>query len=84
MIPSQYIFEDSLYYIQFVLEALESTFREFVRYRGKCRYADCAHVGEGRDDCAIMRAAEDGEISESRLSSYREIYKTLKAKKSYD
>ena len=68
----------------FPIEALESTFREFSRFAGKCRYADCAHVGEGREDCAIMRAMEDGEISESRLNSYREIYKTLKNKKNYD
>ncbi len=68
----------------FPIEALESTFREFLRFAGKCRYADCSHVGEGREDCAIMRAMEDGEISESRLTSYREIYKTLKNKKTYD
>ena len=68
----------------FALEDLESSFREFATYKGKCRYADCAHVGEGRDECAIMQAVTDGKISESRLSSYREIYKTLKAKKSYD
>ena len=68
----------------FPLEALESTFREFRGFSGKCRYADCAHVGEGKEDCAIMRACEDGEIAESRLSSYREIYKTLKSKKSYE
>lgn len=68
----------------FPIEALESTFREFAKFSGKCRYADCAHVGEGRDECAIMRAAENGEISESRLLSYREIYKTLKNKKNYD
>ena len=68
----------------FPIDALESTFREFARFAGKCRYADCAHVGEGREDCAIVRAMEDGEISESRLISYREIFKTLKNKKNYD
>ena len=68
----------------FALEDLEAAFREFAPYKGKCRYADCAHVGEGRNECAIMQAVEDGEISESRLASYREIYKTLKSKKAYD
>lgn len=68
----------------FPLEALESSFRELAAYKGKCRYADCAHVGEGRDECAVMRAVAEGKISESRLFSYREIYKTLKAKKSYE
>ncbi len=68
----------------FSLEALESTFREFSAYRGKCRYADCAHVGEGSDECAVMSAVKDGKISESRLESYRSIYKVLKSKKAWD
>ena len=68
----------------FPLEALISTFREISGYAGKCRYADCSHVGEGVDDCAVIRAVEDGLVSESRHNSYKEIYKILKAKKSYD
>ncbi len=68
----------------FPLDALESSFREFAEYKGKCRYADCAHVGEGKEECAVMQAAAEGKIAESRLLSYREIYKTLKAKKNYE
>lgn len=68
----------------FPIESLESTFREFSRYKGGCRYADCSHVGEGASDCAVASAVYNGEISESRHSSYKEIYKILKAKKSYD
>lgn len=68
----------------FPLEALISTFREISGYAGKCRYADCSHVGEGVDDCAVIRAVADGLVSESRHNSYKEIYKILKAKKSYD
>lgn len=68
----------------FPIEALESTFREFSEFRGRCRYADCAHFGEGREECAVIRAVEDGKISETRHSSYKEIYRTLKAKKSYE
>ena len=67
----------------FSLEELESTFREFADYRGKCRYADCAHVGEGADECAIVAAVEAGKIPESRLLSYREIYRVLKNKNKY-
>ena len=67
----------------FPIEALEATFREFSEYKGRCRYADCAHVGEGREECAIINAVCEGKIAESRIASYREIYKTLKAKKSY-
>jgi ribosome biogenesis GTPase len=65
------------------LDDLLATFRELLPYVGKCRYADCAHVGENADECAVARAAEEGEIPASRLESYRSIYRTLKAKKKY-
>ncbi len=68
----------------FTLEELEPTFREFLPYKGLCRYADCAHVGEGADECAVMRAVCEGWIPESRLLSYRAIWRVLKNKKSYD
>ena len=68
----------------FDLDSLADNFRELRRYRGKCRYADCAHVGEGAEECAVARAAERGEISPSRLASYRAIYKVLKEKREYD
>ncbi len=68
----------------FTLEELESAFREFSPYRGKCRYADCAHYGEGQNECAVMRAVAEGEIPESRFESYRAIYKTLKSKNAYN
>ena len=68
----------------FSLEDLLPAFREFLPYLGKCRYADCAHVGEGADECAVARAVLEGEIPASRLESYRSIYKVLKAKNKYD
>ncbi len=68
----------------FSLEELEDTFREFARYKGKCRYADCSHVGEGSDECAIMCAVAEGKIPQSRLDSYRSIYRVLKNKNYYD
>lgn len=68
----------------FSLSELESTFREFAEYRGKCLYADCAHVGEGSGECAVMRAAEEGKIEMTRLESYRSIYRVLKDKKQYE
>lgn len=67
----------------FTLDELLPAFRDLSRYVGKCRYADCAHVGEGADECAVARAAECGEIAPSRLESYRSIYKVLKEKNSY-
>ncbi len=67
----------------FTLDELIPTFREFVPYIGKCRYADCAHFGEGADECAVAKAVSDGRIAKSRLDSYRSIYQILKSKKSY-
>jgi ribosome biogenesis GTPase len=68
----------------FSLDELLATFRDFTPYIGKCRYADCAHFGEGEDECAIARAASDGKIAATRLESYRSIYRVLKDKKSYE
>ena len=67
----------------FSLDRLADSFREFGEYLGKCRYADCAHVGEGADECAVMRAVAEGKIAPSRLESYRSIYKVLKNKNQY-
>ena len=68
----------------FSLSELEWTFREFRQYKGKCRYADCAHVGEGASECAVVSARDNGEIPPSRLDSYRSIYNVLKNKNEYD
>ncbi len=68
----------------FTLEELSYTFRELREYRGKCRYQDCNHVGEGSEDCAVARASELGLIAPSRLESYRSIYRVLKNKNNYE
>ena len=67
----------------FEIDELLPAFRDLLPYVGKCRYADCAHVDESSDYCAIARAASLGEISDSRLESYRSIWRTLKSKKEY-
>ncbi len=67
----------------FSLEELLPTFPELLPYVGKCRYADCAHVGEGEDECAVARAAAEGKIAPTRLESYRSIYRVLKEKTTY-
>ncbi len=67
----------------FTLDELVGTFRDLLPYTGKCRYADCAHVGEGADECAVAKAVAEGKICPSRLESYRSIYRVLKEKKSY-
>ncbi len=68
----------------FSIGELIPSFPELHKYIGKCRYADCAHVGEGADECAVARAVEHGEIPQSRIESYRSIYRVLKQKKSYE
>ncbi len=67
----------------FDIDSLLPAFRDLSPYTGKCRYADCAHVGEGEDECAVAKAVSLGEISPSRLESYRSIYKILKNKSGY-
>lgn len=67
----------------FSLDELAPAFPELIPYVGKCRYTDCAHVGEGEDECAIMRAVREGKIPDSRLESYRSIYRVLKSKSGY-
>ena len=67
----------------FSLEELLPTFQELLPYVGKCRYADCAHVGEGEDECAVAKACAEGKIAATRLESYRSIYRVLKSKNEY-
>lgn len=67
----------------FSLDQLLPTFPDINRYVGECRYADCAHVGEGEDECAVAKAAKEGKIATTRLDSYRSIYKVLKDKTTY-
>ncbi len=67
----------------FGLDELLPTFPELLPYIGLCRYADCAHVGEGEDECAVAKACANGEIAPTRLESYRAIYRVLKEKNSY-
>ena len=67
----------------FSLDELLPTFRELLPYVGRCRFADCAHVGEGAEECAVARAAEEGKIAPTRLESYRSIYRVLKNKINY-
>jgi ribosome biogenesis GTPase len=47
-------------------------FREFVRFLPQCRFAGCRHLKE--EGCAVIKALEAGEISESRFGNYVKIY----------
>ena len=67
----------------FTVGELLPAFPDIYRYSGGCRYADCAHFGEGEDECAVAKAAQSGEISPTRLESYRSIYRVLRSKTDY-
>jgi ribosome biogenesis GTPase len=56
-------------------EQVEQGFREFRPLLGHCKFRDCQH--EQEPNCAILGAAEAGEISARRLESYRQIVASL-------
>ncbi len=62
----------------FGLEDLPSTFPEFDRFQGHCRYADCTHTKE--EDCAVRNAVREGLIPASRHQTYLSLYEILKKK----
>ena len=43
--------------------------REFRPYLGRCKFNDCAHLGE--PGCAVIEASARGEVSPERLSFYQ-------------
>ncbi len=67
----------------FGIEELLPSFPDILRFGEGCKYADCAHVGESALECSVARAASFGKIPQTRLESYRSIYRTLKSKNSY-
>jgi ribosome biogenesis GTPase len=56
-------------------QQIEAGFREFHPFLGACKFRDCKH--EQEPNCAILAAAEAGEISEKRLGSYRQMIDSL-------
>ena len=60
---------------------LSALFPEFEGFLGKCRFDNCKHISE--PDCAVRKAAEEGNISKGRYNSYLEIYKAAEAAKKY-
>jgi ribosome biogenesis GTPase len=54
---------------------LKDYYADFTEYAEVCKYRGCIHVSESRDECAVKRAAEDGELCAERYSRYVELYK---------
>lgn len=52
---------------------LDNTFNEIAELSNQCRFKDCTHTVE--KDCAILKAVEEGAISQERYNNYIKIYK---------
>ncbi|MEW6678422.1 MAG: ribosome small subunit-dependent GTPase A [Pseudomonadota bacterium] len=57
------------------LDALTAAFPEIRQRRGQCRFHNCRHLKEPA--CAVLAAAEAGEILPSRLKAYHSLLKGL-------
>ncbi|MDF2820768.1 MAG: rsgA [Clostridiales bacterium] len=60
-------------------EFLNNYFIEFDSYRDKCRFNGCVHINE--PNCAVKKALEDGQVSQSRYESYKYIYEDIKSQR---
>jgi ribosome biogenesis GTPase len=56
-------------------ERLALFFRDFVPFRGGCRFSTCTHSHE--PDCAVKDAVERGDIASERYESYRRILESV-------
>lgn len=56
---------------------LHLLFPEFEEHEHNCRYSDCTHTKE--TECGILKAVENGFISEKRHESYKKLYCELKS-----
>ena len=63
-------------------ENLQFLFPEFSNYLGRCKFTSCTHTGE--KGCAVIKAANEGEICPSRIESYKAIYNEIKDIKEWD
>lgn len=63
-------------------EEVQTCFQEFEPYLGRCRFQDCLHLCEA--GCAVLEAAEKGEIAPSRLASYHALVEEAGKVKEWD
>jgi ribosome biogenesis GTPase len=52
---------------------LNETFTEITELSAKCQFNDCTHVNE--KGCAVLKAVEDGQLSEKRYRNYIKMNK---------
>ena len=56
---------------------LDTTFADVEELAADCRFGDCSHTHE--PDCAVLAAAESGELPYERLASWRKLQRELRA-----
>jgi len=56
---------------------LGETFADVEELAGECRFNDCSHTTE--PGCAVLAAAESGELAPERLRSWRKLQRELRA-----
>ena len=62
-------------------EQVESAFKEFRPYLGKCRFNNCSHSHE--PDCAVLNAVKAETISPIRLAFYQQLSNELSLNKGF-
>jgi ribosome biogenesis GTPase / thiamine phosphate phosphatase len=56
---------------------IETTFADVAAFAEHCRFRDCTHTTE--PGCAVVAAAESGELPAERLASYRKLVREIAA-----
>ncbi len=73
---------ETMQYAVILKDELKYCFREFDEYEGKCRFADCNHIGE--KGCAVAEAMAEGKIAPTRHASYMEMFEEAKNIKEWE
>lgn len=67
---------DIIKYISLKKEDIQECFIEFKDYKDSCKFKDCSHIQQ--NNCEILKAVENNQISKSRYNSYVSIYNEIK------
>lgn len=62
-------------------EEVKDYYPEFQDYLGECRFLGCVHINE--PGCAVKKAVEEGKISQSRYSNYKQFYEEISRIRKY-
>jgi ribosome biogenesis GTPase len=58
-------------------EGIDTTFTDVAAFAERCRFRDCTHTAE--PVCAVIAAAEAGDLPADRLASYRKLVREVAA-----